>query len=257
MGRPRRIRRQLGPQFRALARLTALVPACSDSDGNLDQAAGGSQNTVASDGSESESESESDASDPSDAAPASSEPESAEPESAEPDMSAGSEDSGSGPSDTATTSTGTGDADTEPIDCRSQLNIDPDFLLLKLSALSGEMPVMVDGQMVTIQDRRSGENRALARAYMRQEYEALGYDAWEEHDYGGINFIAHRRADSNSNQFLIIGAHYDSVANAPGADDDGGGVIQGLAIAHALRDCQLGHNLRILGFDQEETGLKG
>jgi Zn-dependent M28 family amino/carboxypeptidase len=118
------------------------------------------------------------------------------------------------------------------------------------------MPVQINGVDVTIPERNSAPNRALARQFLTAEYQALGFTV-TEHTYAtGTDLIASRPgADS---KFLIVSAHYDSIRDSvAGADDDGSGVIAGLATAKALQGCQLDHGLRVLAFDEEEDGLLG
>jgi hypothetical protein len=134
--------------------------------------------------------------------------------------------------------------------------IDTEFLREKLSKLSGAMPVRIGGMDVTIPERNSAANRALARQFLTAEYQALGFTVTEHTYASGTNLIASRSgADS---KFLIVSAHYDSIRDTvAGADDDGSGVIAGLATAKALQGCQLDHGLRVLAFDEEEDGLVG
>jgi hypothetical protein len=161
------------------------------------------------------------------------------------------------------------DSPSEPGDARSTPDVAPDgtvpacigaidtgFLREKLSQLSGAIPVQIGGMDVTIPERNSAPNRALARQFLAAEYQALGFTVTEHTYASGTNLIASRAgADS---KFLIVSAHYDSIRDTvAGADDDGSGVIAGLATAKALQGCQLDHGLRILAFDEEEDGLVG
>ena len=56
---------------------------------------------------------------------------------------------------------------------------------------------------------------------------------------------------------LEIGAHYDTVDDCPGADDNGSGVIGLLALARYFSLRQLRRPLRFCFFGAEETGLRG
>jgi len=135
------------------------------------------------------------------------------------------------------------------------INIAPEWIREKLSQFSGAVPTIIDGEQRTISNRRTSGNKILARAWLRQEFEAIGYTV-SEHSYGsGINFVA-ERLGADQDRFLAVTAHIDTV-NTAGADDDGSGVIAGLAIATALKDAKLDYNLRIVGFDEEERGLIG
>jgi aminopeptidase-like protein len=140
------------------------------------------------------------------------------------------------------------------------LPIDREFILQKLKEYSGEVTVTINGKPVKISERRSADGRALARAWLKQEYQKLGF-ATSEHTYGGrfasgSNFVAEKAAKDGNKQFVILSAHLDSVGNA-GADDDGAGIVSSLAIAKALSNVPLKYSLRVLAFDQEENGLVG
>lgn len=140
------------------------------------------------------------------------------------------------------------------------LPIDREFISQKLKEYSGEVTFTLNGKPVKISERRSAEGRALARAWLKQEYQKLGFST-SEHNYGGrfssgSNFIAERAAKDGNKQFVILSAHLDSVGNA-GADDDGAGIVSSLAIAKALNGVPLKYSLRVLAFDQEENGLLG
>ncbi len=51
---------------------------------------------------------------------------------------------------------------------------------------------------------------------------------------------------------LVIGAHYDSAGNAPGANDNGTGTAAVIELARLLKDARLGHRLRLVLFVNEE-----
>ena len=63
---------------------------------------------------------------------------------------------------------------------------------------------------------------------------------------------------SNSGRALLLAAHYDTVANSPGASDDGAGVATLLETARALKSGPpLQNDLIFLFSDGEEVGLLG
>lgn len=154
------------------------------------------------------------------------------------------------------------------------INISTDFLKTKLSELSGATSVKIGNETVTISERKSATNRILARKYLIQEYDKLGF-ATGLAPYGSnksvgttwggsknkylnatkANFIAEKTGQDPS-KVLIISSHMDSVGNA-GANDDGTGTISALAVAKALSDLNFTYTLRVLAFDQEELGLLG
>lgn len=52
---------------------------------------------------------------------------------------------------------------------------------------------------------------------------------------------------------IVIGAHYDTVPGSPGANDNGTGVAAVLALAEILKDCQPRRNIRLVAFANEES----
>jgi hypothetical protein len=139
----------------------------------------------------------------------------------------------------------------------STISIDPAFLRAKLNELSGATPTVVDGRTVTIAERSSNAGRANARAWLRREYEALGFTVAEAPygSSGAANFVAEKRG-RDATRYLVLSSHYDDVGNA-GADDDGSGTVTVLAAAQALSRSELAYDLRVVAFDQEENGLVG
>ncbi|MEK6774095.1 MAG: M28 family peptidase [Bdellovibrionota bacterium] len=125
---------------------------------------------------------------------------------------------------------------------------------LKLEELTGVRDIKINGATARINERGSDKGRKLARQWLAQEYQVLGFVV-TEHNYGkGANFIAEKIG--NSGKVLILSSHMDSVSNA-GANDDGTGTIANLLIAKAIVGVPLKHTLRIIAFDNEEQGLVG
>ncbi len=125
-----------------------------------------------------------------------------------------------------------------------------------VAILSGEKPINSQGK--SIQDRRSEENKKLARDYLRREYEKMGYTVKEvpfsQSGRNGINLVAEKSGSEKG--FVIVSAHYDTV-NCPGADDDGTGVATSLLLAKSLAHSQLKYGIQFVAFDLEEVGLVG
>jgi Zn-dependent M28 family amino/carboxypeptidase len=85
----------------------------------------------------------------------------------------------------------------------------------------------------------------------------LGFDV-ELHDYGtGINVVGTLKGTGGSKQTYVVSAHYDSVANCSGADDNASGVAGTLEVARALATGTWTHDLIVACWDQEEAGLVG
>ena len=58
-------------------------------------------------------------------------------------------------------------------------------------------------------------------------------------------------------EVVVLGGHYDTVANVPGATDNGSGIAVLLTIAQELQDKSLPFGLRFVAFGSEELGLNG
>lgn len=63
--------------------------------------------------------------------------------------------------------------------------------------------------------------------------------------------------EGKSKKRIIIGAHYDTVPNSPGANDNAAGVGILLETAKSLSNKNLNHTLVFIAFDGEEHGLIG
>lgn len=58
-------------------------------------------------------------------------------------------------------------------------------------------------------------------------------------------------------ELIVVGAHYDSVPDCPGADDNGSALAALLEIGRTLAPLRRRHDLRLVAFDLEETGFRG
>ncbi|HEU4686241.1 MAG TPA: M28 family peptidase [Nitrospira sp.] len=56
---------------------------------------------------------------------------------------------------------------------------------------------------------------------------------------------------------LLVGAHYDTVAGSPGADDNASGLVVLLEVAERLKDIALSRPVWLVAFCFEEQGLHG
>ncbi|MBU1028890.1 M28 family peptidase, partial [Patescibacteria group bacterium] len=74
----------------------------------------------------------------------------------------------------------------------------------------------------------------------------------------GVNLYAELPATMPTNDWIVIGGHYDTVLGTPGADDNASGVTAVLLVAtELLRVPERRANLIFVFFDQEEVGLVG
>ncbi|GBM86129.1 hypothetical protein AVEN_75404-1 [Araneus ventricosus] len=60
-------------------------------------------------------------------------------------------------------------------------------------------------------------------------------------------------------EIVLVGAHYDTVADSNGVDDNGSGLAVMLEVARAITEarCRLNHTLMFVAFDHEENGAMG
>lgn len=66
------------------------------------------------------------------------------------------------------------------------------------------------------------------------------------------NIIAELPGSNKASEIVVIGAHYDSVQDCPGANDNGSGVAAMLEIAKALSKEKFGRTVRFVAFTNEE-----
>jgi hypothetical protein len=72
----------------------------------------------------------------------------------------------------------------------------------------------------------------------------------------GVNIVAWKQG-AMGNSTILIGAHYDTVRDSPGADDNGSGVGALLEIARVLAPYEFEQNIMLVAFDMEEIGFFG
>jgi acetylornithine deacetylase/succinyl-diaminopimelate desuccinylase-like protein len=85
----------------------------------------------------------------------------------------------------------------------------------------------------------------------------------------GRNVVWEKKGNLAPNELIIIGAHYDTIANdpktlliqeeanMPGADDNGSGVAVSLSLIQILSKMDLPKTVRVVFFDWEELGFLG
>lgn len=75
--------------------------------------------------------------------------------------------------------------------------------------------------------------------------------------YTGRNLSGTAPGMVSADSVVVVDAHYDTVVNAPGADDNGSGTVGVMEIARLLSRYPSRKTLRYIGFDLEEDGLVG
>ena len=104
---------------------------------------------------------------------------------------------------------------------------------------------------------RSYANLEAARRYIERIFEDAAYkirhDAYEVSECTYRNVIAEVPGTNLEAEFLLVGAHYDTVAGTPGADDNASGVAALLELARSLRQPETRQlTLRWVAFTLEE-----
>ena len=77
-------------------------------------------------------------------------------------------------------------------------------------------------------------------------------------DYGtGVNVVGRRLGTVTPEQIVVVGAHYDHIADCHGADDNATGVAATLEIARMLAQAEFDRTILVACWDEEEDGLVG
>jgi alkaline phosphatase isozyme conversion protein len=107
------------------------------------------------------------------------------------------------------------------------------------------------------------DGESLAKDYIDQQFEQMGYTPSVQEfnftrrgtTYESANVIAYKQGKSD--QQIIVGAHYDSVAAGKGTDDNASGVGVMLEVAEVLKKVSTPYSIVFVAFGAEEGGLNG
>ncbi|MDF5740115.1 MULTISPECIES: M28 family peptidase [unclassified Nostoc] len=105
--------------------------------------------------------------------------------------------------------------------------------------------------------RYTTTERSLTRTYITTELRKLGWKPKLEKFSDGVNIFAERPGTNKAAKAILVGAHYDTVALSPGADDNASGVAVVLEVARLLGSRPTPRTLQLVFFDKEEAGLLG
>jgi Zn-dependent M28 family amino/carboxypeptidase len=101
------------------------------------------------------------------------------------------------------------------------------------------------------------EALAAAARYIRDTLEGFGYrvaaQAFESEGQRLENLEAELPGDAAPGEIIVLGAHYDTVAGTPGANDNASGVAALLELARVLADSRFPRSLRLVAFVNEEA----
>ncbi len=88
-------------------------------------------------------------------------------------------------------------------------------------------------------------------------FESLGFEVERQAYATGVNVIGVRTGTKLPAERVVVSAHYDSVANCDGADDNGSGLAGTLEVARVLSQQPHDRTLVVACWDEEERGLIG
>ncbi len=96
---------------------------------------------------------------------------------------------------------------------------------------------------------------AAAQAYIEQSWRDQGYAvAFQHYEADGVDCanLEVTLPGAGSDEILLLGAHYDTVAGSPGANDNGSGVAALLELSRLFAELRPALTLRFVAFVNEE-----
>lgn len=146
--------------------------------------------------------------------------------------------------------------------------VDKSVLTSRISELSGEDPVVVDGAAYTLTTRctTSGEPIQKATRYAYEYFTGLGLStgfqswSWPVYGWSGRNVICEIPGATLPEEIILIVAHIDNMpesGRAPGADDNASGTAAVMAAAGIMKNYRFERTVRFVLFTGEEQYLCG
>ncbi|MEL7240869.1 MAG: M20/M25/M40 family metallo-hydrolase [Cyanobacteria bacterium J06573_2] len=105
--------------------------------------------------------------------------------------------------------------------------------------------------------RFTNSERRRTRNYIINELKKQGWESSLERFPRGINVFAEKPGTDKEAGAILLAAHYDTVRNSPGADDNASGVAVLLEAARLFNSGSTPRTLQLAFFDKEEAGLWG
>ena len=130
--------------------------------------------------------------------------------------------------------------DEKASELRSELERD----VVKLAGEIGERNVIRPARLTAALEHIAAELASAGYTPRRQGYSAIHQEVF--------NIDAEIPGSSRPEEIVIVGAHYDSVPDCPGANDNATGVAGMLALARAFRSHKPARTLRFAAFVNEE-----
>jgi Zn-dependent M28 family amino/carboxypeptidase len=100
-----------------------------------------------------------------------------------------------------------------------------------------------------------------AAQYIKREFEKIGLSTeedqfqWEGKSYK--NIVAEKKGKTSPHGVFILGAHYDTVPDSPGADDNASAIAVLLEVARNIQAVPFEFTVRLVAFSLEEYNFVG
>lgn len=146
-------------------------------------------------------------------------------------------------------------------------------LIEEQQQMIGEFSGAIEWEGTTLNARSSSEERGLARDYLKDRIRSLGLEPKEDtylmpnlnplidllfSPFKGANIYTILPATIESEEYVVLGAHFDTEVGCPGAIDNGTGVALIYSVVKKLQSEQnRSKNIILVFFDQEEEELVG
>ncbi len=127
---------------------------------------------------------------------------------------------------------------------------------------------LAEGYLAELSDmgaRAAGTEQEIATGeWIKKTLEDMGYEVtvepftYEDEDgasHDSNNIIVEKTG--NTNKVIVVGAHYDSMTDGDGLDDNASGIAVMLEAAKVLKDAETPQTLKFIFFGAEEPGLMG
>ena len=118
--------------------------------------------------------------------------------------------------------------------------------------------------------KTGSENCKMTAEYIYNKFQEFGlytyFDNWRYLRYKfrskvllfDKNVVAiYNGTDPSSDAVIIVCAHYDTLGESPGANDDGSGIVAMLSIAEIVSQYNFNHTIRFIALSGEEQGCFG
>ncbi len=121
-------------------------------------------------------------------------------------------------------------------------------------ALQAEVQTLANE--IGVRNYRHPDNLEAAKQYLEQKFAQSGYPISEQtYSSGGktyTNLWVEKKGTEKPDEIVVIGGHYDSALNTPGANDNGTGVAATLELARLFSQASPKRTLRFVAFTNEE-----